>query len=106
MTRRSKLELELENKGLHERLEEAESTLHAIQDGSVDAFVVSKSGFTQVLTLKGTDYLYRVFVESMNDDKVKVKIFSQFMEDPMQTSESKLIPLGIFFQNSSMVRKY
>ena len=70
MTGRSKRELELENKDLQERLEEAESTLHAIQEGSVDAFVVSKAGITQVLTLKGTDYLYRVFVELMNEGAV------------------------------------
>jgi hypothetical protein len=46
MAKRSKLELELENKGLQERLEEAERTLNAIQGGCVDAYVVSKSGFT------------------------------------------------------------
>ena len=58
---KTKRELEVENSGLLERLEEAESTLQAIQAGSVDAFVVSNAGITQVLTLKGTDYLYRIF---------------------------------------------
>jgi DNA-binding Xre family transcriptional regulator len=44
MSRKSKTkkELELETKSLRERIEVAESTLHAIRDGSVDAFVVSK----------------------------------------------------------------
>ena len=74
MSKRSKTkrELETENTGLRERLEEAESTLKAIQDGNVDAFVVSRAGISEVLTLKGTDYLYRVFVELMNEGAVTI----------------------------------
>ena len=67
---KTKKELETENIDLRKRLEEAESTLQAIRGGYVDAFVVSNAGINQVLTLRGTDYLYRVFVESMNEGAV------------------------------------
>lgn len=89
----TKRELETENTSLRERLEEAGSTLQAIQDGEVDAFVVSKAGISQVLTLKGTDYLYRVFVESMNEGAVMLipdgtifytnKRFAEIVQKPM-----------------------
>ena len=102
MTKSSKQELELENKDLLERLKEAESTLQAIQEGSVDAFVVSKEGITQILTLKGTDYLYRVFVESMNEGAVTLipdgTIFftNQRFAEMVQTPADQLI--GASFQ--------
>ena len=63
---KTKRELELENSSLLERLKEAESTLQAIREGRVDAFIVAKAGIPEVLILKGSDYLYRIFVESMN----------------------------------------
>jgi diguanylate cyclase (GGDEF)-like protein/PAS domain S-box-containing protein len=96
MSRKSKTkkELEIENNVLREQLEEAENTLRAIQEGSVDAFVVSKSGNTQVLTLRESDYLYRVFVESMNEGAVTLvpdgtifytnKRFAEIVQKPVE----------------------
>ncbi|MGZ7068017.1 MAG: sensor histidine kinase, partial [Methanobacterium sp.] len=47
------------------RLAEAEETLRAIQNGEVDAVVVNRDQESQVFTLKGADYAYRVLIEEM-----------------------------------------
>ena len=47
------------------RLRAAEDTLRAIQDGDVDALVVSRAGGHHVVTLQGTDLPYRVLLEQM-----------------------------------------
>lgn len=52
---------------LKNRLREAEETLDAIRSGAVDALVVSAPGGAQVYTLKGAEYPYRVFFETMNE---------------------------------------
>jgi len=49
------------------RLAEAEETLNAIQNGQVDAVVVNGVEGTQVFTLEGADYAYRVLIEEMNE---------------------------------------
>ena len=49
------------------RLLEAEETLNAIQNGQVDAVVVNGSDGTQVFTLEGSDYAYRILIEEMNE---------------------------------------
>ncbi|HEX3012994.1 MAG TPA: ATP-binding protein [Methanobacterium sp.] len=49
------------------RLSEAEETLNAIQNGQVDAVVVNGSKGTQVFTLEGSDYAYRILIEEMNE---------------------------------------
>ena len=49
------------------RLAEAEETLHAIQNGQVDAVVVNSPKGTQVFTLEGSDYAYRILIEEMNE---------------------------------------
>jgi PAS domain S-box-containing protein len=56
-----------ENEDLRRRLEEAEETLRAIHEGSVDALVLSKPEGEVVFTLKGAEQPYRVFVEAMNE---------------------------------------
>jgi PAS domain S-box-containing protein len=55
---------------LKNRLEETEETLRAIRQYMVDAFVVSRSDGTQVVTLNNADLLYRRMVESMNEGAV------------------------------------
>jgi PAS domain S-box-containing protein len=50
---------------LRRRLEEAEETLRAIRDGSVDAFVVEAQDGHRVFTLEGADRPYRLLVERM-----------------------------------------
>ena len=49
------------------RLDEAEETLNAIQNGQVDAVVVNGAKGTQVFTLEGSDYAYRILIEDMNE---------------------------------------
>ena len=55
---------------LKSRLEETEETLRAIRQYMVDAFVVTRSHGTQVVTLNDADFPYRMMVESMNEGAV------------------------------------
>jgi PAS domain S-box-containing protein len=55
---------------LKNRLEETEETLRAIRQYMVDAFVVTRSNGTQVVTLNDADFPYRMMVESMNEGAV------------------------------------
>lgn len=57
--------LQAENAELRRRLEEAEETIHAIQSGTVDAFVVEEAGTHRIYTLEAADRPYRLFVEQM-----------------------------------------
>ncbi|WP_414468962.1 PAS domain-containing sensor histidine kinase [Methanobacterium sp. ACI-7] len=68
MTKMDKTREELleENEELKLRLLEAEETINAIQNGEVDAVIVNSSDGPQTFTLQGTDYLYRVLIEQMN----------------------------------------
>src|ERR1700752_866501 len=88
---------------LKSRLEETEETLRAIRQYMVDAFVVTRSSGTQVVTLSDADFTYRMMVESMNEGAVTVipdgTIFycnPRFSEMAQMDSE-KLI--GIRFQD-------
>ncbi|MGH7231174.1 MAG: PAS domain-containing protein, partial [Nitrospiraceae bacterium] len=63
-------EIELEVENLRARLIEAEETLQAIQDGAVDALVVSGQDGPRVYTLQGADHPYRIMVEEMNEGAV------------------------------------
>ncbi|MCG6534507.1 MAG: PAS domain-containing protein, partial [Syntrophales bacterium LBB04] len=64
---RSKEQLLAENQELRERLHEAEETLRAIQEGEVDALVLSKPQGEIVYVSQGAEHPYRVFVEAMNE---------------------------------------
>jgi hypothetical protein len=68
-------ELLLHVEDLAIRLDEAEETLRAIRKGEVDAVVVSGPEGEQVYTLKGASQPYRIFVESMNENKELQKTF-------------------------------
>ncbi len=54
-------------KELSTRLREAEESLSAIRDGEVDAIVVSGNRGQQVFSLAGSDSVYRLIVESMQE---------------------------------------
>ena len=56
-----------ETVNLKSRLEETEETLRAIRQYMVDAFVVTRSGGTEVVTLGNSEFPYRRMVESMNE---------------------------------------
>jgi two-component system NarL family sensor kinase len=55
---------------LKSRLEETEETLRAIRQYMVDAFVVTRSGGTEIVTLGNAEFPYRMMVESMNEGAV------------------------------------
>ncbi len=95
-----------ETVNLKSRLEETEETLRAIRQYMVDAFVVTRSGGTEVVTLGDSEFPYRMMVESMNEGAVTLipdgTIFycnSRFGEMVQMDSE-KLI--GIRFQDLIM----
>ncbi len=52
---------------LRHKLEEAESTLHAIRTGQVDAFIIDRGRGERVYTLEAADRPYRLLVESMQE---------------------------------------
>lgn len=58
---------------LQSRLIEAEDTLNAIRNGTVDALVVRTPRGEQLFTLKGADQTYRVLVEGMNEGALTVR---------------------------------
>jgi len=57
--------LQATNADLRDRLETAEETIRAIQQGAVDAFVLEELASYRVYTLEGADRHYRMFVEQM-----------------------------------------
>ena len=88
---------------LKSRLEETEETLRAIRQYMVDAFVITRSSGTQVVTLSDGDFPYRMMVESMNEGAVTVipdgTIFycNRRFGEIVQMEPEKLI--GIRFQD-------
>src|SRR5215831_3122799 len=58
---------------LQNRLLEAEDTLNAIRNGTIDALVVRTPRGEQLFTLKGADQTYRVLVEGMNEGALTVR---------------------------------
>ena len=63
----SRQELQGRLRELTERLREAEEALSAIRGGEVDAIVVSGKRGDQVFSLTGSDSVYRLIVESMQE---------------------------------------
>ena len=57
--------LQRENAELSRRLDEAEATIQAIQQGAVDAFVVEEMAGHRVYALESAQRPYRLFVEEM-----------------------------------------
>lgn len=90
---REELLSELEE--LKERLREAEETLRAIRSGEVDALVFSGPQGESVFTLKGANYTYRMFVESitegaatLTDDGLVVycnRRFAEILKQPLES---------------------
>jgi PAS domain S-box-containing protein len=56
-----------ENAELRARLEEVEQTLRAINEGEVDAVIVTGSGGDRVFSLSEAENLHRLMVETMNE---------------------------------------
>lgn len=93
-----------ETAGLLRRLEEAEETLNAIQQGAVDAFVVNEDGSSRVYTLEGADRPYRILIERMQQGAAVLNpegtiIYCNLsLADLLKVPHEKLIgmPLGDF----------
>src|SRR5580692_3588279 len=49
------------------RLSEAQESIDAIKNGSVDAFAIRKDGKPEVFTLQSLDYAYRVLIEKFSE---------------------------------------
>ncbi|MEA5627089.1 PAS domain S-box protein [Nostoc sp. UHCC 0251] len=62
---KSKTELLAEIQALRDRLATSEETLRAIQQGEVDALVISTPQGERIFTLQSADYSYRLLVEEM-----------------------------------------
>lgn len=60
-------ELLAEMEELRSRLDETEEVLRAIQNGEVDALVVTRPVGEQIFTLQGAEHPYRVLIETMNE---------------------------------------
>jgi PAS domain S-box-containing protein len=67
LLRVSKAKLAQQNEDLRMQLAEAQETLRAIQEGEVDAIVVSGSRGEQVFSLTGVESVYRLIVETMRE---------------------------------------
>ncbi|MGD0817274.1 MAG: ATP-binding protein [Methanomassiliicoccales archaeon] len=90
-------ELRAKNKELEERLEESVQTLNAIQNGEVDAILVSTKSGDRIFTLKGAEEPYRILFEQMNESAVTISedggiLYSnQNFARVMRTSLEKII---------------
>ncbi|CBN54145.1 MULTISPECIES: PAS domain S-box protein [Kamptonema] len=101
-TNKSKTELLAEIQSLRERLTASEDIVRAIQQGEVDALVISTAQGRKVFTLQSADLSYRLLVEEMQQGAVVLstdglilycnKSFSNLLKQPLE----KLI--GSYFQ--------
>jgi len=91
-----------EIKQLRRELAEANSTLNAIKNGEVDAFLVSNNVNDQVFVLKGADHIYRVILEEMQEGYATIasdgtilfcnKNFANIVKSPLE----QVIGLSIY----------
>lgn len=70
MDTKSYKELINEIESLKQRLNEAEQTVEAIRNGTVDAFIVNGDSGPELYTLKSADLTYRLFIEKMAEGAV------------------------------------
>lgn len=90
------------------RLEEAEQTLQAIQNGDVDALIVKGPEGEQVFSLTNAERLYRVIVETMNEAAVTVseqgtvlfsnRRFCELVKIPLETVIGRAFSSFVSFQ--------
>ncbi|MDL2362994.1 MAG: PAS domain-containing sensor histidine kinase [Patescibacteria group bacterium] len=85
---------EAEIADLEARLQEAEDTLDAIRDGSVDALVTKNPQVgQQIYTLKSADYTYRVLIESMSQGALTISEEGIILYSNEQFSRMTATPL-------------
>jgi PAS domain S-box-containing protein len=78
---------------LQQRLQEAEDTLSAIRQGSVDALVVQGSKAHEIFTLQSADYSYRMLIESMNQGAFTMNFEGTILYSNKQFSNILKTPL-------------
>lgn len=99
---KTQAELLAEIADLRDRLNTSEETLRAIQQGEVDALVITTAKGTQIFTLQNADQSYRLLVEEMQQGAVILsneglilycnKSFSTLLRYPLETI------IGSYFQ--------
>lgn len=87
-------ELLKENEKLRIKLAEAEETLKAIQNGEVDAVVVSGPRGKQVFTFEGADHAYRLLVDTMSEGAATLAFDGTVMYCNKRLSEMLKVPVG------------
>jgi PAS domain S-box-containing protein len=61
-----------ENRVLNEQLEEYKDIVEGIRTGGVDALAISKDGRSDIYSLEGTDFVYRVLVENFAEGALNI----------------------------------
>src|SRR5688572_32904719 len=93
--------LQAEISVLQRRLVEIEETVRAIQDGSVDGFVVGQGANQRIFTLDGADRPYRLFVEGMQQGAATlysdgtIAYCNQQMADLLKISQSRIVGFSL-----------
>src|SRR5688572_31360628 len=93
--------LQAEISVLQRRLVEIEETVRAIQDGSVDAFVVGQGSSQRIYTLGGADRPYRLFVEGMQQGAATlyadggIAYCNQQLADLLKVAQSRIVGLSL-----------
>src|SRR5688572_17446960 len=93
--------LQAEISVLQRRLVEIEETVRAIQDGSVDAFVVGQGANQRIYTLDGADRPYRLFVEGMQQGAATlyadgtIAYCNQQLSDLLKVPQSRVVGLTL-----------
>jgi len=91
---KTKEQLIIENEELHSRLTEAEEMLLAIQNGEVDAIIISGREGEQVYSLSSAETPYRTFIEEMDEGAVTLskkgliiycnQRFAELVDEPIE----------------------
>ena len=87
-------QLIVENEELHSLLQELKETIRAIQNGEVDAIVVSGAKGEQVYSVSTAETPYRTFIEEMSEGAITLtkdgiilycnQKFTEFVESPFE----------------------
>jgi PAS domain S-box-containing protein len=78
---------------LQHRLDEAESTIHAINSGEVDAFIVRHGASEHVLMLEGVDRPYRLLIERMHQAAITTTLDGTILYANPCTADLLAIPI-------------
>jgi PAS domain S-box-containing protein len=89
----SRQQLQSQVAELTARLGEAQEALAAIRDGEVDAIVVSGKQGEQIFSLAGTDSVYRLIVESMQEAALTATLQGRILFCNSQFSAMLRLPL-------------